>query len=179
MDTTPRTASSSSHPSADPAPGPAPRPTSGRENGGLMYFFIGAAVLALLLVVGFNMLGPDGASRTGVGDGPAQSSAGPTTGGPSPGAATQAGAAGSSQNEGATGAGTGSPTTTTANPAQRGDTPTPVGRESVGAPAGGAPQTTQGRTEGVSGDGTTAGDTPAAAARSGASAIPAAPAASR
>ena len=45
MDTTPRTASSSSHPSADPAPGPAPRPTSGRENGGLMYFFIGAAVV--------------------------------------------------------------------------------------------------------------------------------------
>lgn len=65
---------------------PAPRPTSGRENKGLMAFFIAAAVLALLIVLGFNLLGPEGASRTGVGDGPAQSFAGPTTGGPSPGA---------------------------------------------------------------------------------------------
>ena len=178
MDTTPRTASTSSHPSADPAPGPVPRPTSGRENGGLMYFFIGAAVLALLLVVGFNVLGPDGAARTGVGDGPAQSSAGPTTGGPSPGTGTQGGTAGA-QGSGAGSAAGSSPTSTTANLPQAADTPNPVGREGVGAPAGSAPQTTPGKTQGVSGDGTTAGDTPATAAQPGASAMPAAPPASR
>lgn len=178
MDTTPRTASTPSHPSADPAPGPVPRPTNGRENGGLMYFFIGAAVLALLLVVGFNVLGPEGASRTGVGDGPAQSSAGPTTGGPSPGPANRAGTAGE-QSDSAAGPGAGSPTITPANPSPAADTPNPVGRESVGAPVGAAPQAPQGRTEGVSGDGTTAGDTPAAAAQPGASAMPAAPPASR
>lgn len=168
-----RTTTPSLHPSADPASGPVPRPTSGRENGGLMYFFIGAAVLALLLVVGFNVLGPDGASRTGVGDGPAQSPAGATTGGPSPAAQS-----GTATGPAAGGSSSSSPTTTATQP-QAADTPNPVGRERIGAPAGGAPQATPGRPEGISGDGTTAGDTPPNAAQPGASAMPAAPPASR
>jgi hypothetical protein len=69
MDTHSHTAPSK--PSARTAQGPVPQPTSGRENSKLMYFFIGAAVLALLLVLSFNALGPEGASRTGIGDGPA------------------------------------------------------------------------------------------------------------
>lgn len=178
-----RTPSSSSNPAASPA-GSTPRPTSGRENTGLMYFFIGAAVLALLLVLGFNMLGPEGASRTGIADGPAQSSAGPTTGGPSPSAGSSTGSSAGSPG-GATGTGTqGQSGSTggaagTAAPAPAADTPTPPGRESVGAPAGGAPQSGQARPPGISGDGTTAGDAPPMAASPGASAIPAAPPASR
>lgn len=70
--------------SARSTPHQTPRPTSGRENSGLMFFFIGAAVLALLLVLFFNVLGPDGASRTGVADGPARAPAGQTIGGPGP-----------------------------------------------------------------------------------------------
>jgi hypothetical protein len=150
-----------------------PRPTSGRENGGLMYFFIGAAVLALLLVAGFNVLGPDGASRTGIGDGPAQSSAGPTTGGPDASSDTTAGTQRSTPGQGSTAG------TTTSRPPQAADTPNPVGREAVGAPMGGAPTAGPGRTQGVSADGTTTGDTPAAEVQPGASAMPAAPPASR
>jgi hypothetical protein len=175
MDTHSHTAPSK--PSARTAQGPVPQPTSGRENSKLMYFFIGAAVLALLLVLSFNALGPEGASRTGIGDGPAQSPAGPTTGGPSPATGTDGDAAGA-QNSGAARPGAGGATTITTPAPQAADTPTPPGRESVGAPVGGSPSAGPGAAQGVSGDGTTAGDTPAAAAQSGASAIPAAPPAS-
>lgn len=150
---------------------PAPRPTSGRENKGLMAFFIAAAVLALLIVLGFNLLGPEGASRTGVGDGPAQSSAGPTTGGPSPGADRSS--AGGAAPSGAT-----APTVESPAP-QAADTPTAPGRESVGAPKGGALQSGNSVPEGLSGQGAAAGQAPAARAQPGASAMPAAPPASR
>ena len=150
---------------------PAPRPTSGRENKGLMAFFIAAAVLALLIVLGFNLLGPEGASRTGVGDGPAQSPAGPTTGGPSPGADRAQGTAPS----GAT-----TPTVESSAP-QAADTPTAPGRESVGAPKGGALTSGSSAPEGLSGQGTGTGtgQAPATGAQPGASAMPAAPPASR
>lgn len=136
-------------PSRLPPHGPAPaqqrttpRPaTSGRENSGLMYFFIGAAVLALLIVVGFNLLGPDGASRTGVGDGPAQSHSGPTTGGPSPETNTNTGT-GVGMTPGQARRASGSAIEAVPTP-QAADTPTPPGRESVGAPAGAAPQVEQ------------------------------------
>lgn len=173
---TPPPRSSGTAPTGNVAP---PQPTSARENSGLMYFFIGAAVLALLIVLGFNALGPEGASRTGVGDGPAQSHSGPTTGGPSPDADARAGAGAAGPATAGQAAGAG--TTVVAPTPQVGDTPTPPGRESVGAPAGGAPQAGQAVPEGISGRGAaTPSDAPATGAQSSAaSATPAAPPASR
>ena len=46
-------------------PGSSPS-TSGRENSGLLFFFLGAAAVALLIALGFHMLGPEGVARTGV-----------------------------------------------------------------------------------------------------------------
>jgi hypothetical protein len=131
-----------------------PRPTSGRENSGLMFFFIGAALLALLLVLFFNVLGPQGASRTGVGDGPARAPAGQTTGGPSPSSATTQPATGA---QGTNAAATGGAAPAAINVPQAPDTQTPPGREGVGAPVGNttgagrdstqtAPEGTTGRT---------------------------------
>lgn len=105
-----------------------PRPTSGRENSGLMFFFIGAAVLALVLVLFFNLLGPDGASRTGVGDGPARAPAGQTIGGPSPRGEAAPTSGGTTSAGGAAPAAVNAP--------QAPDSQTPPGREGVGAPAG-------------------------------------------
>lgn len=154
--------------------GAVPKPTSGRENSGLMYFFIGAATLALLVVLGFNLLGPEGASRTGVGDGPAQAPAGQTIGGPNP----RSDAAGAGAGAGTTGAeqgGSASPSVNATVP-QAPDSPTPPGREGVGAPMGGAPQAGQAQPQGMSGDGApSTGGTPPMAAQTPASAIPAAP----
>lgn len=137
------TAPLSSSPAPSRGQADKPRPTNGRENAKLMYFFVGAAVLVLLIVLGFNFLGPEGASRTGIGDGPAQSPAGSTTGGPSP--APNAGAGtGIAENStvpapGANTAGNGVQSTVP----QRPDSPTPAGRESVGAPVGAVPQAVQ------------------------------------
>jgi hypothetical protein len=107
-----------------------PRSTSGRENSGLMFFFIGAAVLALMLVLFFNFLGPEGASRTGVADGPATAPAGQTTGGPSPANTTAQPGTGNSS------AATGGDAPATVTAPQRPDSQTPPGREAVGAPVG-------------------------------------------
>ena len=175
---------------ARPSPSPS---TSGRENSGLMFFFIGAAAVALLIVLGFNMLGPEGAARTGVGDGPAQSPAGTTTGGPDPGITTRdtggisGHAAGTSPAGASTGgaAGAGGGTTTAVVPSAA-DTPTTPGREAVGAPVGGAPQATPGGGSGTSGGAITGnpGATGAPPVPTGVSpdapaALPAAPPASR
>lgn len=164
-------------------PTTAPRPTSGRENSGLMYFFIGAAVLALLIVLGFNMLGPEGASRSGVGDGPAQAH-GPTIGGPTPGAdrerssisgnAAGTGSTGSdsggnndasSNAAGGGGTNNGAVTSTTTAAPQTADSPTPAGRDGVGAPMGAAPQAGQsgpgGIPQGTTGRGGPADGSPA------------------
>ena len=122
------------------------RSTSGGENRGLTIFFIGAAVVALMLVVFFNVQGPEGAARSGVGDGPARSPAGETTGGPSPverGTAERSPAPVGQNSTTASGSNGG------ANPAstvpQAPDSQTPVGREGVGAPRGAMPQ--QGTTQ--------------------------------
>lgn len=129
-----------------------PRPTSGRENSGLMFFFIGAAVLALVLVLFFNFLGPEGASRTGVADGPARSPAGETTGGPSPrgaesqpqspgGPVTRSGNDNNNNNAATTGASTQGAPAAGSTP-QAPDSQTPPGREGMGAPAGNLSGTT-------------------------------------
>ena len=172
----------------------APQPVSARENNGLMYFFIGAAVLALLVAIGFNWLGPQGASRTGVGDGPAQAPGGVSTGGPSTGNGSGAGsvsgnttAAGTDGTTATTPLG-GTATTTTITGPQAPDTPTPPGRESVGAPMGSVPQASQGGPSataqgagGTGGAGAATGSTPAApgAATNAPAASPATPAASQ
>lgn len=115
--------------------------TRGGQNRGLMYFFIGAAVVALVLVLFFNLQGPEGAARSGIGDGPSRSSAGETTGGPSPaeGGATDRIPAPLGQSSGAASSASGA-----ANPApiapQAPDSQTPIGREAVGAPRGAAPE---------------------------------------
>lgn len=163
--------------------GTAPAPTSGRENSGLMYFFIGAAVLALLIVLGFNMLGPEGASRTGVGDGPAQAH-GPTIGGPTGGqdrerssisgqaagtGSTGSNSAGnndeSSNAAGGGGNNNGAVTTTTTTAPQNTDSASPPGRDGVGAPTGAAPQAGQsgpgGIPQGTSGRGGSGDGAPA------------------
>ncbi|RYH52934.1 MAG: hypothetical protein EON54_14160, partial [Alcaligenaceae bacterium] len=108
---------------------PIPHPVSGRENSGLMFFFIGAALLALLLVLFFNFLGPEGAARTGVGDGPARAPAGQTTGGPSPSSSASQPAAGT---QGSSGAATGGAAPAAVNALQAPDSQTPPGREGVG-----------------------------------------------
>ena len=161
-------------PATPPQGGTTPRPTSGRENTHLMYFFIGVAVLVLLIVVGFNVLGPQGAARSGVADGPAHSSQGPTTGGPSP-------EAGSRTEAGHAGAQAPAVQARTGTAPQAPESPTPVQREGMGAPQGAAPQAGHGSPQGVTGSGTsaTAADAPAQAATAGASALPAAPPASR
>lgn len=127
-----------SSPSTAPQPAPEPqRLMRGGENRGLMFFFIGAAVVALMLVVFFNVFGPERAARSGIGDGPSQSSAGATTGGPSP--SERSTAAPPTQGGGAASGGGGA-----ANPAatapQAPDSQTPAGREGVGAPRGAAPE---------------------------------------
>jgi hypothetical protein len=100
-----------------------------------MLFFIGAVVVAVTLVVLFNVHGPEGAARSGIGDGPSRSAAGETTGGPSPAEsrtepADQGGGAASKSGGEADSA-------TTAPHAP--DSPSPIGREGVGAPRGAVP----------------------------------------
>lgn len=155
-----RNAPTTPTPAATP-PGKAPQPTSGRENSGVMYFIIGAAVLTLLVVLGFNLLGPQGASRTGVGDGPAQSHS-PTLGGPTPGAARDDAANSSgtgNPSDSTSGSAAGTVTTTTTAAPQAPDSPSAPGREGVGAPVGGALQAGQSG-PGGSAPGSTGADAP-------------------
>lgn len=164
-----------------------PQPTSGRENSGLMYFFIGAAALALLIVLGFNTLGPEGAARSGIGDGPATSPAGATTGGPDPGATrSEMGipdgkAAGAATNRSA---GQGNSGAVTPPTPQAADTPAAPGRESLGAPLGGSPQSRPGMPQsspqGTSGEPSTGGTSiPPGVSPDAPRALPAIPPASR
>lgn len=118
------------------------KPTSGSENNRVVLFFVTATAIVLFIVLGFNFLGPEGASRTGIGDGPATSAAGTTTGGPS---ATNAEAARHNSSGGQatqpTSPGGRATTRATSSP-QAPDSATPAGREAVGAPKGGAPENT-------------------------------------
>lgn len=86
-----------------------PKPTSGRENNRVAFWFAGVAIVVLALVLGFNFLGPKGASRSGGSDGPAPSSMG-----------------------------TAASEKSTTRP-QAADSTTPPGRESQGAPRGSSP----------------------------------------
>jgi hypothetical protein len=136
----PNTPSAAQRPHTSQAPSTPPplerkHSTQDRENRGLMLFFIGAGVVAVTLVVLFNVHGPEGAARSGIGDGPSHSAAGDTSGGPSPAEsraepADQSGGA-ASNNGGAVGSATTAP--------QAPDSPTPIGREGVGAPRGAVP----------------------------------------
>lgn len=126
-----------SHSSTAPPPPKWSHASRGGQNRGLMYFFIGATLVALVLVLFFNLHGPEGAARSGIGDGPSRSSAGETTGGPSPaeGGATERIPAPLGQTSGAAFNSSGA-----ANPApvapQTPDSQTPIGREAVGTPRG-------------------------------------------
>lgn len=117
-------------------PGTPPKPTSGRENNHVVMWFIAVTLLILSIVLGFNLLGPEGASRSGVADGPARSSAGATTGGPSPGGATQQPRNGEPS---PTAAWQTSPDARNVAVPQAPDSATPPGREGMGAPRGAAP----------------------------------------
>ena len=133
-----------------------PTPTNGSENNRVVLFFISATTVILFIVLGFNFLGPEGASRSGIADGPATSSSGrTTTGGPSvsesPGHegrvgvhSTRNASGGSAGNDPQTLSGAASSTGDLDKPRatsapQAPDSRTPAGREGVGAPRGGSP----------------------------------------
>ena len=115
--------------------GEAQKSTSGRENNRVTYWFIGVVLVVLSLVLGFSFLGPEGASRTGVADGPATSSTSQTTGGPSTDAAGMQHAPQAGTNSSAS-----DPSNSrTGTAPQAPDSATPPGRESVGAQVGSQP----------------------------------------
>lgn len=103
-------------PDRRPLPTDVPRPTSGRENNRAFIYAVCGAGLVLAIVLAFNFAGPPGPGRE------------VDLTNPTPRAASAPAQAPSTQPA--------SPTTDTVTP-QRGDTPTPPGRESVGAPVGG------------------------------------------
>lgn len=103
-------------------PGDHPTPTSGRENSKAMWWVIGMVALAVVAVLGFNILGPRGdASRSGERP-PAATSEGMAPAAPSASSPAQAGTQGPAQ----------------AQP-QSADTPVDASRNSMGAPAGATP----------------------------------------
>jgi hypothetical protein len=126
-----------SHSSTAPPPPKRSHAPRGGKNRGLMCYFIGATLVVLVLVLFFNLHGPEGAARSGIGDGPSRSSAGETTGGPShaEGGTKDRIPAPLGQSSGAAFSSSGA-----ANPApvapQTPDSQTPIGREAVGAPRG-------------------------------------------
>lgn len=114
--------------------------TNGRENRGLMYFFIGATVVALVVVLFFNFQGPERAARSGIADGPSRSSAGETTGGPSPAEGITIDRVPAPASQVSRDASSASGAENPARPAsQAPDSQTPIGREAIGAPQGAAP----------------------------------------
>ena len=158
------------HPLHSPQ-GETPKPTSGRENNRVTYWFVGVVLVVLSLVLGFNFLGPEGATRTGVADGPAATSSGQITGGPS---TDPAGMQRAPQAR-TTSSAPDSPNSRTSAAPQAPDSATPPGREGVGAQVGS--QASPAPQERI-GAGGTSGSVPPAAI-SPASTTPAAPPASR
>lgn len=126
-----------SHSSTAPPPPKWSHASRGGQNRGLMYFFIGATLVALVLVLFFNLLGPEGAARSGIGDGQFRSSAGETTGGPSPaeGDTKDRILAPLGQSSGAVFSATGAVDPALVAP-QTTDSQTHIGREAVGSPRG-------------------------------------------
>lgn len=151
--------------------GESPKPTSGRENSRVTYWFIGVVLVILSLVLGFNFLGPAGASRTGIANGPSTSPTGQTTGGPS----SDTNSVQRAPQGAVTPSASNSPTSRTSISPQAPDSATPAGRESVGAPVGSQATPTSPERNATGG---TASAVPAAAI-SPASTTPAAPPASR
>ncbi len=144
-------------PQAHPATPGNPTPTSGRENSQAMWWVIGMVALAVVAVLGFNLLGPRGdASRKGTATPPSASSGGMAPAMPSASSPAQAGSQGPAQ----------------AQP-QSADTPVDPSRGSMGAPAGATlPPTTDKPAQLPS----SAGGTVPMAATAPASDIPASPA---
>lgn len=105
------------------APGSQPTPTSGKENSKAMWYVVGMVAIAVVAVIGFNVMGPKGnASRMGDNAPPAASSSsgsGMAPAMPTASSPAQAGTQGPAQ----------------AQP-QSADTPVDASRNTMGAPAG-------------------------------------------